>query len=770
MIGTAGKPQQFVELTQRCQKSGLGLYHDLATRNSTTKIKLTCYRKFSLNTRRLSIKPQRNLCNWSVCDATVAVTPKEQSKQVQFTKVELGCSSPLGPSPTPAGVNFALFSQHSKSVTLCLFGLNGDQSDETQIPMNRGNDSVWHVEVIGLAQKNVLYGYRVDGEGGWDTGGRWDRSKVLLDPYAPLVAGRKKWAQRDKFEKFQLKIGSQFYGTYDFESPQFDWEDEPEIRPPIKADNIIIYEMATHSFTASETCDLSDPNARGTYIGIKEKAQYLKSLGITAVELLPVFEYDELEFQRSRNPREHMVNIWGYSHITFMAPMSRFAAGNKDKGPSAAAIEFKEMVKELHRNGILVIIDVVYNHTAEGGDDDPYLLSMRGIDNEVYYQRDKNAYVQLLNFSGCGNTVNANNSVVKDLILDSLRHWVQEYHVDGFRFDLASCLCRGSNGEPLPDPPVIRAISKDPILSKCLLIAEPWDIGMYQVGSFPNWDLWYEWNGQFRDIVRRFIRGDTGIKGEFATRLMGSADLYRKNNRKPIHSLNFVIAHDGFTLRDLVSYNEKKNENNGEQGKDGTNDNFSWNCGVEGHSDDPGVEFFRQKQMRNLLVALLVAQGTPMLLSGDEYGSTRYGNNNWYGHDSSLTHFDWNQLDKNKELFRFTSEMIKFRLEHSLLGRGEWLNDGDVTWHEDNWDNLDSKFLAFSTYGQGGQGLFVAFNAHDYSILFGLPSPPSGRKWCRVVDTNLPSPRDITPQGNAGVDSKYDIQAYSSIVLMLKDV
>jgi len=395
----------------------------------------------------------------------------------------------------------------------------------------------------------------------------------------------------------------------------------------------------------------------------------------------------------------------------------------------------------------------------------------RGIDSKVYYMTDTDAYVQLINYSGCGNTVNANHPVTTQLILDSLRHWVQEYHVDGFRFDLASCLCRDGLGKPIAAPPLIRAITKDPILKECKLIAEPWDLGMYQVGSFPNWDRWSEWNGIYRDDVRRFIKGDGGVKKSLAQRLCGSADLYQVNNRKPFHSLNFVVAHDGFTLKDLVSYNQKHNDANGEGNNDGSNDNFSWNCGVEGDTGDEGILRLREKQMRNILVVLMLSQGTPMILSGDEYGHTCYGNNNWYGHDSEMTWFDWGKLERSpgSDLFRFASELIKLRKSHSALGRSEFVGGGDITWHEDNWDNDDSRFLAFTWHDhQGGNDLYCALNSHHFAIEVGLPYAPHGKRWCRVVDTNLPPPKDFTPGGNKGVESIYTVEAFSSIVLIAK--
>jgi isoamylase len=427
----------------------------------------------------------------------------------------------------------------------------------------------------------------------------------------------------------------------------------------------------------------------------------------------------------------------------------------------------------------------VYNlRTYDAADDVvPYMLSWRGIDAKEYYQQDPDSQTALVNTSGCGNTFNSNGDLGRRLIMDSLRSWVEEYHVDGFRFDLASCLCRGQFGEALKDPPLIREIAKDPVLQAAgvKIIAEPWDLGMYQVGTFPAYKRWSEWNGQYRDDVRRFIRGDPGMKPAFASRLSGSEDLYRASERKPYHSINFVIAHDGFTLWDLVSYDGKHNDANGEGNRDGTNDNFSWNCGVEGDTQDPGVLSLRHRQARNLHLALMLSQGTPMLLAGDEYGQTRHGNNNWYGHDTELTHIRWDlreaaKSDEGNGWFRYYTELIKFRKACPLLGRSEFLTPEDVTWHEDRWDDPESRFLAFTlhdaahrTGGQHGD-LYAAFNAHPFEVTVPLPSPPAGRQWVRLVDTNLPSPRDWTAGGNAGVDERYRLQGHSAILLWAKRV
>ncbi|WCJ24786.1 Glycogen debranching enzyme [Euphorbia peplus] len=673
---------------------------------------------------------------------------------------------PLGVSEVDNGINFAIFSHHATSVTLCLQlptqmgapkGLGDGMIELPLDPQTNKTGDTWHIFIKDLPRSSVLYGYRIDGPQNWDQGHRFDKSIVLLDPYAKLVEGRR------AFGDVSNRL-SRFLGTYDFDSMPFEWGDDYKL-PNIPEKDLVIYEMNVRALTADKSSEL-DPKIRGSYLGIIEKIPHLVELGVNAVELLPVFEFDEFEFQRHPNPRDHMINTWGYSTINFFAPMSRYASDGG--GPINASWEFKEMVKALHGAGIEVILDVVYNHTNEADDKFPYTTSFRGIDNKVYYMLDTNN--NLLNFSGCGNTLNCNHPVVKDLILDSLRHWVTEYHVDGFRFDLASVLCRGTDGTPLNAPPIIKEIAKDPILSRCKLISEPWDCGgLYLVGQFPNWDRWGEWNGKYRDDIRRYIKGDPGLKGSFATRVAGSADLYRVNNRKPYHGINFVIAHDGFTLYDLVSYNLKHNDANGEGGNDGSNDNFSWNCGYEGETDDPNIKALRSRQMKNFHLALMLSQGTPMMLMGDEYGHTRYGNNNSYGHDTSINNFQWGLLNAQKSgHFRFFSEVIKFRKAHDVFRRENFLGNNDVTWHEDNWDNYESKFLAFTLHEINGADVYLAFNAHEYFVKVPIPPPPSKRQWFRVVDTNLESPGDFVAEGVPGIGSTYNVAPYSSILLEAK--
>lgn len=674
---------------------------------------------------------------------------------------ERGQALPLGVSQVEKGINFALFSQHATSVSLCIYLEPSSTDAPTQVieldPHKHKTDNTWHVLINELPLKGVLYGYRVDGPKGWGEGHRFDSQKVLLDPYAKLVEGRR------VFGDLSQKMAN-FFGTYDFTAAAFDWGEGYQA-PSLPEKDLIIYEMSLRSFTRDESSGL-EQGVRGSYLGLIEKIPHLKELGINAVELLPVFEYDEFEFQRRPNLRDHMLNTWGYSTINFFAPMSRFASNGG--GPVAASNEFKQMVRALHNAGIEVILDVVYNHTNEADDEHPYLTSFRGIDNLIYYIVDLNNYVQLANYGGCGNTFNCNHPVVMQLILDSLRHWVTEYHIDGFRFDLASILCRDTDGKPLSSPPIVKAIAHDPVLRNTKLIAEPWDCGgLYLVGHFPNWDRWAEWNGKYRDDVRRFIRGDARMKGPFATRLAGSADLYHNHNRKPYHSINFVIAHDGFSLYDLVAYNMKHNAANGEAGQDGSNDNLSWNCGVEGETNDNGVNAIRNRQMKNFQVALMVSQGTPMILMGDEYGHTRFGNNNSYGHDTVINHYQWKQLESKRDFqFRFFASTIRFRKEHPLLGRESFLSDNDVTWHEHDWSNPESRFIAFTLHERnlGGGDLYVAFNSHNFSVPVEVPAPPSGKHWVRVVDTNLPSPDDFCDEGKVRVGNHYEMSSFSSVV------
>jgi glycogen operon protein len=496
----------------------------------------------------------------------------------------------------------------------------------------------------------------------------------LSDPYAKLVGGRDFWGIPPNWDDI-------YHHRSRIVFDDFDWEnDRPLEIPP---EDQIIYEMHVRSFTRDASSGVKAKH-EGTFAGIRDKIPYLKELGVNAIELMPIFEFDEFENSRT-NPEtgEMLLNYWGYSTVSFFAPKAGYAATGRLE---MQADELKALVKELHKNNIEIILDVVFNHTAEGNEKGP-TISFRGIDNKTYYMLTPEGYY--FNFSGCGNTLNCNNPIVRNLVLDCLRYWAEEYHIDGFRFDLASILGRDPWGFPLANPPLLETLAFDPILAKCKLIAEAWDAGgLYQVGSFPAYGRWAEWNGKYRDTVRKFIKGDATV-GEMAQRLQGSPDLYAWEGRAPATSINFITAHDGFTLMDLVSYNEKHNHANGENNNDGANDNDSWNCGWEGETDNPGINALRRRQIKNAVALLMMSQGVPMILMGDEIGRTQNGNNNTYCHDNQLNWLDWKLLDTNQDLFRFFKHCIAFRKAHPVLRNPnhfenrDYVGSGyaDITWH-----------------------------------------------------------------------------------------
>ncbi|MFM8320458.1 MAG: glycogen debranching protein, partial [Chloroflexota bacterium] len=512
---------------------------------------------------------------------------------------------PFGASFVPGGVNFSVYSSHATRCTLVLF-CKGEKTPLAEIPFpdefRIGN--VWSMVVFGLAYETIEYGYRMDGPFDPQRGHRFDHDRILLDPYARAIGGRDVWgAPPDWDDPFQHRSRLVF--------DDFDWGDDHPLEIPFE--DLVIYEAHVRSFTAHPSSGVKFP---GTFAGIRQKIAYLKDLGINALELMPIYEFDEFENGKVFNG-EQLYNYWGYSTVGFFAPKAGYAATGK---LGMQVDELKALVKELHRSGIEVILDVVFNHTAEGNEQGPY-ISFRGLDNQTYYMLTPEGYY--FNFSGTGNTLNCNNPVVRNMVLDCLRYWAAEYHIDGFRFDLASILGRDPSGAPLANPPLLETLAFDPVLAKCKLIAEAWDAGgLYQVGSFPAYGRWAEWNGKFRDGLRRFIKGDPGLTGDIAQRLTGSPDLYA--GRGPTASINFITAHDGFTLYDLVSYNDKHNEANGEDNRDGANDNHAWNCGWEGPSEDPAVNALRRRQMKNAAAILLLSQGVPMILMGDEAARTQY--------------------------------------------------------------------------------------------------------------------------------------------------
>ncbi|MFM7427038.1 MAG: glycogen debranching protein GlgX, partial [Elainella sp.] len=590
-------------------------------------------------------------------------------------KLRHGQPFPFGATPVPGGINFSIYSNHATAATLVLYH-KGEPQPFAEIPFVRefrmGN--VVSMIVMGLDYENLEYGYWVDGPLNPKAGHWFDSSRILLDPYAKSIGGRDVWGA-------PIKDHGDYPHRGQIVSDEFDWEGDRPLEIP--AEDLIIYEMHVRGFTRHASAHVSAPY-QGTFAGLQEKIPYLKELGINCVELMPVFEFDELDNPR-HNPLtgEPLFNYWGYSTIGFYAPKAAYAASG-DRGGQVT--ELKSLIKALHQNGIEVMLDVVFNHTAEGNEHGP-TISFRGLDNKTYYMLSPDGHY--LNYSGCGNTLNCNHPVVRVFVLDCLRYWASEYHIDGFRFDLASILGRSPNGEPLANPPLLETLAYDPILANCKLVAEAWDAGgLYQVGSFPNYDRWGEWNGKYRDDVRKFIKG-TGKASAMAQRLQGSPDLYAKAGRSVDSSLNFITAHDGFTLADLVSYNHKHNEANGEENRDGSNENDSWNCGVEGFTNDPEILELRRRQMRNAIAILMVSQGVPMLLMGDEMGRSQNGNNNTYCHDSELNWLDWNLLRVNAAFFRFVKNCIAFRHRHPVLRNREYFRHEDylhvgypdISWH-----------------------------------------------------------------------------------------
>lgn len=584
-----------------------------------------------------------------------------------------GRSFPLGATLLNGGVNFSVYSRHATAVQLVLFNGVDDASPSRTIDLDRHMHRTyhyWHAFVPGLTA-GQLYAYRVDGPFAPEQGMRFDHDKLLLDPYGRCIAqpkARSRWAAKAPGDN-----SASAWRSVVADTTAYDWEDDTSPRHPFT--KTIIYELHVGHFTRHPNSGVA-PAERGTFLGLIGKIPYLLDLGVTAVELLPVFAFDE-----EAAPPEHRA-VWGYQPISFFAPHPGYCTS---RAPLAVLDEFRDMVKALHRAGIEVILDVVYNHTAEGPADGP-TMCFRGIANDTYYilGKDRSTYSD---YSGCGNSLNANESVVRRLILDSLRYWVGDMHIDGFRFDLASMLSRDAEGRPLPTPPILWDIESDPVLANVKLIAEAWDAaGLYQVGRFLG-DSWKEWNGKFRDDVRAFLRSDDRTVRALASRIIGSPDLYAAENREPEQSINFVTCHDGFTLNDLVSYSRKHNEANGENNRDGSDQNLSWNCGVEGPTDDATVEALRNRQVKNFLALTLLAIGTPMLRMGDEVRHSQAGNNNPYCIDDESVWFDWSALDRHADVHRFVRNLIAVRNARNLppertnLTLNELLAQHRVEWH-----------------------------------------------------------------------------------------
>ncbi|PPK65440.1 glycogen debranching protein GlgX [Actinokineospora auranticolor] len=642
---------------------------------------------------------------------------------------------PFGATRVPGGVNFSVYSNNATAMALVLFERGRrDPVAELPFPPDFRVGGVFAMTVFGLDTDRLRYGYRADGEFHPEAGDRFDRTRVLTDPYATVLAGHEEWGTRtaaDDPYPYRAALAPD----------DFDWEGDTPLR--LAREDLVIYETHVRGFTRHPSSGVAAP---GTYAGLVEKIPYLRELGVNCVELMPVFEFDETDNMRT-DPRtgRQLVNYWGYNTVGFFAPKASYAVTGRH---GMQVDEFKNMVKRLHRAGIEVMLDVVFNHTAEGNELGP-TISFRGLDNRTYYMLTPEGYYY--NFSGTGNTLNCNHPVVRGFIVDCLRHWAAEYHIDGFRFDLAAILGRDQHGAPLANPPLLEALAHDPVLRDCKLVAEAWDAGgLYQVGSFPDYCRWSEWNGRYRDTVRRFVKGDPGMAGDLATRLLGSPDLYGR--RGPAASINFVTAHDGFTLRDLVSYNDKHNEANGEDNRDGDNGNHSWNHGVEGPTADPDVLRLRARQTRNVLLLLLTSQGVPMLLSGDEVGRTQSGNNNTYCQDTEDNWFDWSLVDTEADLLEFTRLAVALRAAHPALRRARHADgraDGgffpDVSWHgtrawTPDWSE-HSRLVAALLYDRGDGGadghdcVYLAANAYWEPLELELPSLPEGWTWRVAADT-----------------------------------
>lgn len=691
-----------------------------------------------------------------------------------------GAPLPLGSTITPDGVNFALFSRHAEQVSLLLFrpGQAAKQAEIVLDPaLNRTGD-IWHIRVHNLP-RDSRYGYRVTGP--YDPKGSghcFSGDQLLLDPYARAITGGSDWGG------YYVRRGSQtresrFLRRAAIVGDDFDWQGDRPLNIPLK--DSVIYELHVRGFTRHPSAGVDHP---GTYGGIVAKIPYLKALGVTAVELMPVFEFNENEntFVDPTSGKP-LKNFWGYSPVAFFAPKASYAMNGRDGNQVR---EFKEMVKALHRAGIEVILDVVFNHTAEGGANGP-TYSFRGLDNTIYYLLDAGGR-EYLNFSGCGNTCNCNHPLVRQLIIDCLHYWVIEMHVDGFRFDLASILGRSPSGEVLANPPMVETIAEDPILAHTKIIAEAWDAaGLYQVGSFSPHPRWAEWNGRFRDDVRAFCCGHGNTVPALATRLAGSSDLYQHSRRRPYNSINFITSHDGFTLHDLVSYNHKHNLANGEGNRDGCNHEISWNSGAEGETSNRQILRLRARRLRSLAAILMLAQGTPMLVAGDEFGRSQQGNNNAYCQDNEISWIDWRLAEENRDQLRFFRLLIALRRRHPIFRRADFFpppapgEPPAIRWQAtqpgvEDW-SAGARCLAFFLDGRysgnnGGEDddFFVMLNGHRRARSFTVPAPPEGRRWLQVVDTAAAPPADILPEeeGRELAAAKLMVAAMAVVVLISK--
>ncbi len=681
-----------------------------------------------------------------------------------------GKPKPLGATITSTGTQFALFSRHALAVSLCLFAEPTDDEPLFEVALdparNRSGD-IWHIHLAGVGE-GALYLFRVDGPYQPEQGHRFNRNKLLIDPYAKALSGDHRW---DLSRSLGYDPGADegdlsFCDESNIASvpkcvvvcDDFDWEGDQPLNYPLRFS--VIYETHVRGLTMHPSAGVEHP---GTYRGVTEMIPYFKKLGITSLELLPIHDFDRHELNRTHpETGEELVNYWGYNTLAFFAPKGLYSSAGS-RGEQVR--EFKEMVKALHAAGIEVILDVVFNHTGEGNEYGP-TICFRGIDNRVYYMLEDNPRYYR-NFSGCGNTLNCNHPIVRTLIRDCLHYWVVEMHIDGFRFDLGSILGRDQKGNLMENPPILEGIAEDPILRNTKIIAEAWDAGgAYQVGWFPG-GRWAEWNDRYRDDVRRFGRGDKGLIADFATRFSGSSDLYLRDGRKPFHSINFVTSHDGFTLRDMVSYSQKHNEDNAESNRDGHNANYSHNYGAEGDTSSVAILRTRRRQMKNYIGCLLLSLGTPMLLGGDEFGRTQRGNNNAYCQDNEVSWYDWTLRDEYADILRFTSKMIRFRLSHLSFLRPEFFTGKDYSYNaipDISWSDAAGKpidwtsprsLLAIRIDGSRAEiradrddnDFFIMFNATTRAQEFVVPAPLAARRWHLAVDTAAESPDDFHDVG-----------------------
>lgn len=697
----------------------------------------------------------------------------------EHTEIRRGVPLPLGPHESGGGVNFALFSRHATRIRLELFDQPADAKPSRVVdfdPARNRTGEVWHVWLAGI-RPGQLYAYRVDGPYQPEQGHRFNFNRLLLDPFATAISPLPDWdfgpargydpsAQEQGMVSSKLDDAGAMPKCV-FTREHFHWHDDQPPRHPWS--KTVIYETHVRGFTVHSSSGVEHP---GTYRGLMEKIPYLQELGVTAVELMPVHEFNEGQTS-GINPQtgKRLKNYWGYDPVAFFAPKASYSSAG---GLGQQKLEFKEMVRALHHAGIEVILDVVFNHTAEGNELGP-TLCFRGIDNAIFYMLapDKRYYQD---YTGTGNTINANHPVVRDHIMGALRYWVVEMHVDGFRFDLASVLGRDGTGKLLANAPLLERIAEDPILRDIKIIAEAWDAaGAYEVGSFSEL-RWAEWNGRYRDDVRRFWRGDEGMLGLFASRICGSADIYTRSGKGPEGSINFLTCHDGFTLNDLVSYRNKHNETNGEDSRDGTNNNLSENYGAEGETTDAGIEALRKTQIKNFLLTLLVSRGVPMLLGGDEFRRTQGGNNNAYCQDNETSWHDWSYLEQHKEIFRFTRGMIAFRSVHPVLSREQFYTDDEIRWFGPlgglpDWANQKVKQFACLIHEDEQGALYLMFNAGTDAVDFVLPSVSPEARWHLAVDTGRAAPQDLFAAGEEPLcadQQKYQLSPRSSAILVAR--